>query len=327
MPRRWFLSVASSLCLLGVLATVSPARAEEEVTVRFTWKYKGEYAPLFVALDKGYYAGEGLKVNLAEGSGSSTVLSLLASGEEKIGYGPADAVATAVGKGMPIRTVALYQTALPIALVSFPDKPVRTPKDLEGKSITGSAAGAFTRLLPVFAKINDLDLSKINVVMLEGGAGQAQFLNRQVDVSSPYLSNEVPRLEKLSGVELVKMPVAEHGLKLLGASIFVNSDFAETNPETLRKLVRATNKGYADAIAEPEEAAGIMARYLPPGEDMEVLTKQVVATVTTTNAPEGKPIGWQTDEDWMATLSILQETGQIDEIKPMEMYYTNAFMQ
>jgi NitT/TauT family transport system substrate-binding protein len=49
------------------------------LTVRFTWKLKGEYAPLFVALDKGYYKAEGLDVDLAEGSGAQTVLKLLAA--------------------------------------------------------------------------------------------------------------------------------------------------------------------------------------------------------------------------------------------------------
>ena len=44
------------------------------MTVRFTWKLKGEYAPLFVALDKGYYKAEGLDVDLAEGIGAQTVL-------------------------------------------------------------------------------------------------------------------------------------------------------------------------------------------------------------------------------------------------------------
>ena len=53
--------------------------------MRFTWKLKGEYAPLFVALDKGYYKAEGLEVDLAEGSGAQTVLKLLASGNEKFG--------------------------------------------------------------------------------------------------------------------------------------------------------------------------------------------------------------------------------------------------
>ena len=72
--------VAGVACLAIPLAAASlqPAfsQAAEKVTVRFTWKLKGEYAPLFVALDKGYYKAEGLDVDLAEGSGAQTVLKL-----------------------------------------------------------------------------------------------------------------------------------------------------------------------------------------------------------------------------------------------------------
>jgi NitT/TauT family transport system substrate-binding protein len=54
--------------------------AKEKVLIRFTWKLKGEYAPLFVALDKGYYAAEGLDVQLAEGSGAETVVKMIGLG-------------------------------------------------------------------------------------------------------------------------------------------------------------------------------------------------------------------------------------------------------
>jgi len=318
--------MASAALLLAVSATVSAAQESlQDVTVRFTWKYKGEYAPLFVALDKGYYAEEGLKVTLAEGSGSQTVISLIGSGEENIGYGPADAVAAAVNNDVPVKVVAVYQTKLPIAILSYPDNPIRVPKDLEGKKISGSTGGAFTRLLPAFAAANDLDLSKIEVVMLEGAVGNTQFLNRQVDAVSPYLSNEVPRLEKMAGMEFVKLRVADYGLPLLGASFFMGESFVDSNPETVKKILRATDRGYRDAIANPAEAAEIMMRYLPAGEDSEVLQKQVEATVESTNVINDRPIGWQTEEDWNNTLTILADTGEIKEILPLERYFTNDF--
>jgi NitT/TauT family transport system substrate-binding protein len=324
---RKLLAAGTAAAFLAFSTVGATAQDLEKVTIRFTWKYKGEYAPLFVALDKGYYKEAGLDVNLAEGSGSQTVMSVIASGEENIGYGPADAVASGVNKGMPLKVVSVYQTKLPIALVSFPDKPIKTPKDLEGKRLAGANGGAFTRLLPAFAKANGLDLSKIEVVMLDGSVGNTQFLNRQVDVASPYLSNEVPRLEKMAGVELVKLPVAEYGLSLLGASMFMSDKFIAAEPETVKKILAATAKGYKDAIANPQEASDIMMKYLPAGEDAEVLLKQVTATVESTNVIEGKTIGFQDEKDWQNTLNILKDTGQMPEIKSLDNYYTNAFFE
>ena len=115
VPTRSLLAVIAGL-LVFLAAGLQQAFAQtpEKVTVRFTWKFKGEYAPLFLALDKGYYKAEGLDVDLGEGSGAQTVLKLLASGNEKFGYGPAVAAATAISQGLPVKVVALYQTGAPM---------------------------------------------------------------------------------------------------------------------------------------------------------------------------------------------------------------------
>src|ERR1700737_1006419 len=126
---------AGALLLVCPASQQAAAQAPDKLTVRFTWKLKGEYAPLFVALDKGYYKAEGLDVDLAEGSGAQTVLKLLAGGNEKFGYGPAVSAAQAISHGLPVKVVALYQTRAPMGVISFPDVPLKTPKDLAGKQL------------------------------------------------------------------------------------------------------------------------------------------------------------------------------------------------
>lgn len=115
--RSLMLALAACVALVPTLATAQSPAALQKLTVRFTWKLKGEYAPLFVALDKGYYKAEGLDVELAEGSGAQTVFKLLASGAEKVGYGPAIAVAQAVSAGLPIKVVSVYQTKTPMGVL------------------------------------------------------------------------------------------------------------------------------------------------------------------------------------------------------------------
>src|SRR3954463_5439734 len=136
-PARRLRTIAAAGGVMALLATLpgqhAVAQAPEKITIRFTWKLKGEYAPLFVALDKGYYKAEGLDVELAEGSGSQTVLKLLATGNEKFGYGPAVSAAHAISQGLPVKVVALYQTQTPMGVISFPGVALKSPKDLEGK--------------------------------------------------------------------------------------------------------------------------------------------------------------------------------------------------
>ena len=294
---------------VGLLALTAASRqqafaqASEKVTVRFTWKFKGEYAPLFLALDKGYYKAEGLDVDLAEGSGAQTVLKLLASGNEKFGYGPAVAAATAISQGLPVKVIALYQTGAPMGVISFPDMALKTPKDLEGKRLAISVGETFGDMLIPFTRINHVDIGKISQIQMDSSARTTQFLTRKVDIMSVYLSNELPQVEKRAGVKFNVLKVSDFGLNVLGASMMVGNAFAEQSPETVKKLLRATAKGYRDAMANPKDAAKAMAKYMKVPEDPDVLDRQVEETVVSTNTPAGKPLGWQESADWEANLA------------------------
>ena len=307
-------------------APASAAGAQQKVVVRFTWKLKGEYAPLYVALDKGFYAAEGLDVELAEGSGAETVVKLIGIGTDAVAYGPATVVAEAVNKGMPVEVVAVYQPQAPIALVSFPDVPLKTPKDLEGRKLGITTGETFGNLVEPFAKLNNFDLSKVTVVKMESSTRAAQFMVRGLDVTSLYLTNELPLFQKRAGVTFNVVKIADFGLKVLGASFIVNSNFAKSNPETIRKLLRATAKGYLDAKKDPVGATGIMDKYMKVKIDREILEQQVKATVDSTPILEGKPIGWQSDAEWRANLELLKSTNAIQVIKDLRLYYTNDYL-
>src|ERR1700716_79198 len=301
-PARRLRTIAALGTLMALVAALpgqhAVAQTPEKITIRFTWKLKGEYAPLFVALDKGYCRAEGLEVELAEGSGAQTVLKLLASGNEKVGYGPAVSAAQAVSQSLPVRVVALYQTKAPMGVISFPDVPLKSPKDLEGKRLAMSVGETFGDMLGPFTRINHVDINKIQQIQMDASARSSQFLTRKIDVMSVYLSNELPQIEKRAGVKFNVIKVTDFGLNVLGSSMYVSNAFAEQKPDTVKKLLLATAKGYRDAMADPKEAAKIMARHMAVPEQPDVLERQVEATVVTTNAPAGKPIGWQAEGDW-----------------------------
>ena len=332
-PRAQVLTTAMAACLLAVVtmpgasSDIARAQTPERVTVRFTWKLKGEYAPLFVALEKGYYSAERLDVQLSEGNGAQNVLKALATGNEKFGYGPAVAAARAVSQGLPVKVIALYQTSAPMAVIAFPDTPLKGPKDLEGKRLAISVGETFGDMIRPFARINNVDLGKIQLIQMDASARTTQFLTRNVDVMSVYLSNELPQIEKRAGVKFNVVKVTDFGLNVLGSSMYVSNAFAEQKPDTVKKLLLATAKGYRDAMANPKEAAKIMTRHMAVPEQPDVLEQQVEATVVTTNAPAGKPIGWQAEADWRATLDLLKETGDIADVKPLSSYFSNAYLQ
>ena len=242
-PKAKVLTTAIAVCLLAAVTMarapqdIARGQSPERLTVRFTWKLKGEYAPLYVALEKGYYNAEGLDVQLSEGNGAQNVLKVLAAGNEKFGYGPAVAAAQAVSLGLPVKVVALYQTSAPMGVIAFPDTPLKGPKDLEGKRLAISVGETFGDMIRPFTRINNVDLGKIQLIQMDASARTTQFLTRKVDVMSVYLSNELPQIEKRAGVKFNVIKVTDFGLNVLGSSMYVSNAFAEQKPDTVKKLL------------------------------------------------------------------------------------------
>jgi NitT/TauT family transport system substrate-binding protein len=304
-----------------------PAGALQKVVVRFTWKLKAEYAPLFVAREKGYYAAEGLDVQLAEGSGPTTVVKVIATGAEDFGFGPATVAAEAVSAGLPVQVVAVYQPAAPIAIVSFPGVPLDTPKDLEGRTLGLVPGETFGTLLPTFAKINNFDYKRVRVLQMELGAETAQFLLRKIDYTTLFVNNTLPLMERQASVKLRVMKIADFGLKVLGASLFVNSEFAKRNPQIVKKLLRATARGFVETARDPKRATEIIEKYLSINVDPNILEQQVVETVRAAPLVTGKPVGWQRETDWHDNLELLRTTNAIKGTRDLHSYYTNEYLQ
>jgi ABC-type nitrate/sulfonate/bicarbonate transport system substrate-binding protein len=333
-------SVRRAVARVGAVATLAvamwPFQASaqgnapaslEKVVIRFTWKLYGVYAPLYVALDKGYFAEEGLAVELAEGSGSENVVRLIATGTDKISFGTGVVAAEAISAGLPIKVIANYMPNHPLGLISFPDVALNTPKDLEGKTVGLATGETFSNMLEPFAKLNGVDLSKVKRVQFDGATRNAQFVARKIDVISVYLNNDLPLLANKLNVKFNTLNAAEFGLALMGTSYFVNLDYMKERPETLRKILRATAKGYAEAFKNPKEATEMLNKRMAIKMDPAMLETQVTETLAATARPVGKPLGWQEEALWKSNLDLLKAGGRIRETKDYSTYYTNEFLQ
>src|SRR5262249_33426730 len=147
------------------------------------------------------------------------------------------------------------------------------------------------------------------------------------DVMSLYTNDQIPLLEKRLKLKFNVLKLSDFGLPLLGQGFMVNSDFARTNPEVIRMLLRATAKGYADTFADPKAALDIMSKDTTGKTDTDVMEAEVRATLDGTPRAADKPLGWQDEALWRANLDLLLQGGRIKEIKPLDLYFTNQYLQ
>lgn len=315
--------VVATMAVCGAIAT--SAWAQEEVKLRFSWKLKGEYAPLYVAQEKGYYAQQGLVVRLGEGAGAQAALGALLQGQEDVVLLPAVFALSAISKGMPIKLIALYHPRTPIALISMPENPVRTPKDLEGKSVATAIGETATTYLGSFCRVNGIDCDKVKRVQMNSQIRVAQFLQKQVDTVTVYQTNDLPLLQEAQQTKFVILEMDKNGLSIPGMALATSDALIARKPELFRKLLKAVGDGVTEAKRDPSAAAQIMIKSWSGAPSLTAVTAQVKATVDAIPMQGSRPPGWIDEKVITEALALLQSTGEIATPMPSAAYFTNRF--
>jgi NitT/TauT family transport system substrate-binding protein len=318
---------SAAACALAILAVTSgTASAEEQVNVRFSWKLKGEYAAMFVAQEKGFYAREGLTVRLGEGAGAPAALGALLQGQEDAVLLPAIFALTAISKGMPVKVISLYHPQTPIALISWPENPVRVPKDLEGKVIATAIGETGTTYLDSFCKTNGIDCGKVKKVQVDAQSRVPLFVQHKVDVVSVYQTNDLPVLEEKQGTKFVVLEMDKNGLSVPGMALVSSDAIIAKKPEVLRKLLKAVGEGVVEMKKDPAAAANDLAKSWPGHPSMTSMIAQVKATADAIPASAGHPVGWVDEKVIADALQLLKATNEVDTPKPTSAYFTNSLL-
>lgn len=302
----------------------------DEVTLRLSWRWKAEFAPIVLTDDEGFFEEQHIDVELLEGQGSGEGVTLIGNKTDDFGYLAIPTIAIGISKGVPIQVVSALMAKHPSALAFYESQGIEEPKDLEGKSIALSAGEAFTVLWPSFAERWDIDTDAVQQVQLDPGIKSQAFLDGDIDVIPVFVNNELPQLRNTADEPVGALLVSEWGFNSLANGIVTHEDMISENPGLVCRFVAALAKGYAYSQENPEEALdAVLARSEElASQPREVLLEQVALTLELVSSPnaEGMPIGWMADEDWNATVDPLVETGAMEDRPANDAFYTNEFI-
>jgi len=298
------------------------------ITVEFTYTWKGEYAPLVYADEKGLFAKQGLDVTFKEGKGSQVTYSSLGDGPNTFVIGPSGTAAQAASTGVPVTNVATFIPVTPSVLVAKNGTQLKTPKDLEGKTV-GLRSGADASLFfSSFLKTNNVDASKVKVSSLDGSAANAAFLSGQVQVVDVFSNNELPTLTaKLDGKAPNTLAFSDFGFTILGQGVSVSNAFLKSSPDIIKKFLIAETAGIEAAKKNPVDAAKVLkSRHSAALPDESIVEQQVKATLDAMVPESGHPLGYVSAPAWDKMLDLFQQTGQIKNRLSTATYYTNDLL-
>ena len=315
--------------LLG--CTNSQQTTEEElqdIIFRFGSSSNTKFATTYLAMDKGFYAEEGLNVKVQTVAGSTVVVKLIAAGNEEFGLASANSILTGKSKGMPLKVLSVYFQKSPSAVIFSKDSGIKSPKDLEGKKIASNPKSTIRQEFLAFAKNNGVDINKIKFIPVGSAAAEAQaFLNGDADAFVGYFHRAETILEDNSVTSFDKLLFDQYGNDIYSQAIFVHEDFLQSNPDLARKFLRATNKGIRYSLANPEEAVNSLVLHNPLlSKESELKKFLKMSEVVENQITREFGIGYQTKERWEETQKLLFNLELIDTKIDIETLFTNDFL-
>ena len=251
------LSTALAACGLALVLAAAPAAAQTPIKLVLNWKYEGPQSWFFLAQDKGYFKDEGLDVTIDQGEGSAASIPKVAAGAYQAGFGDLNALVDLASKrpaDAPVAVYMLYNTP-PYALVVKSDSPIRTPKDLEGKTIGGPANDGALKLFPAFAKFAKIDASKVTITNMAPNLREQMLSRGQIDAGFGYVTT-ISFSAKGMGLDPAKdlrfIRYGDQGMDLYSNTVFFSKSFVKENPKAVAGFVKALNRALKEVIANPD---------------------------------------------------------------------------
>lgn len=227
---------------------------------------------------------------------------------------------TAIDNGVPIVAIAVIYRETPEALTSKKSLNITEPKDLVDKTV-GVVYGDDENLYRLMLKKNGIDESSINEV--PALTGVSQILTDKVDAKMAYEMNDAVLLE-LEGEEVNVLKFRDFGVKVYADTIFTTKEMIEKEPEKVRKFLRASIKGWKEAINYPEKAINQLLEVNPSlnyDHQLGYLKGSIPIILTDEN------IGYSEETVWQDMINNLYDFGTIKNKIEANQVFTNEFLE
>ncbi len=294
--RRLLPALAIVSCLLIPLTTGSAAAGPVRIKFTLDWKLQGIHAWYYWAKAKGYFTAENLEVGIDQGEGSAATVTRIMSGAYDAGFGDINAIiqnaATKPGD-TPIMVYMIYSKA-PFALLTRTAGPIKSVKDLEGSRLGSPAGGASFKLLPLLAKQNGIDYSKIGITQVSPSLQEQMLIQGQVDSVAVFTATSYMNLVSLRldpDRDFRWMYYSDLGLDLYSNGIMVSPKLAKEHPEAVKGLLRAVNRSLKETVERPDAAIELLASEEPLiNKDIE-RRRLLYVYKTLIDTPEARELG------------------------------------
>ena len=296
-------------------------RAEALRTIRLPMGYIADpqYAPLYVAVDRGYFAAEGLALEF-DYSFETDGIALVGAGELPFALVSGEQVLLARAQKLPVVYVLQWWQQYPIAVVSKAAASIKTPADLAGRKVglPGLFGASYVGLVGLLAAngmtLDDIDANEIGFNQVES------LLTDQSEAVVVYVNNEPVQLAQ-RGEAIDEIRVADYA-NLVANGLLTNEQTIAAEPELIAGFVRAFLRGLQDTLDDPDAAFEISKKYVEGLDD----SRRGVLDASL-DLWRAEPLGRTDPAAWQETHDLLLQMGLLSAPLPdLSAAYSNEFV-
>lgn len=320
--RLLVLLIAISLLLTACGTAAAPTGPLETLRLPMGYIPNVQYAPFYVAAERGYFAEAGYTVEF-DYSFETDGVALVGAGQLPFAVVSGEQVLLGRAAGLPIVYVGAWYQEFPVAIVAMADSGIASAQDLKGARIglPGLFGATYIGLRAVLSQRNILEAD----VQLDSiGFNQVQALAAgQQDAVVGYINNEPIQLQA-QGYDVTVLHVADY-VDLAANGILSNETMLAEQPARVRAFVRAFLRGLADTIADPEAAYEISTKYVDGLAALDKDTQMAVLTLSI-ESWQAEPLGYSNPQAWENMHAVLLEMGLLTQPLDVSAAFTNDFL-
>ncbi|WP_439596502.1 ABC transporter substrate-binding protein [Falsiroseomonas sp.] len=276
LSRRALIGTAGAATALALMAPRLARSQTEKIVLTIDWLPTGDKQAGFGGLAQGFFAAEGLDVEIRRGSGAADSLNKVATGASHFGYSDIANVMAARPQGAMVKAIFSLHAKPAHAVITLNSSGITSFADLQGKSLGTAPTASSNLFFPLVMRDAGLDPARVRIVNTDPAALGPMLLTRRVDAAMLWLTNTV-QLEgpaREQGAELVVLPFTLAGLRMYSGVLIASDETLARRGDLTRRFLRAMRRSLLFQQQDPLAVARATAA-LNPQQNPEIEASRI----------------------------------------------------